>query len=324
MRARVFVGWSVGVVVLGTALVVAPGVWASEGSLVRGSDDQRSSDEASPEDLLRGPEAAEVDVPGVGGMFAPGMEGRRGGGDPREQRWLQRIVRSLAGDDADASVRLTGAQREVMREAMSSYEAEVRAYREAHAQELRELREIAGVDGRSRPEAPQGARGRVQSDRPEPTPEQARARQRMREINRGTPSPEAAIGAVWGTLTEAQRAHVEKEMEALREADRDDAASGGMMAGMDARRAGGGTPDADDRVARLMERLNALPEADRARLLARLEQFLDRYERGAQESRRRQRAPRMEDADVRVPGQGAGDGDRRRPDRRRRDADGGA
>ncbi|GAB4521466.1 MAG: hypothetical protein Tsb0013_24700 [Phycisphaerales bacterium] len=299
-------------VVLWACLVVAPVCWASEGSSSGVGDDQAGATApADDADVLAGPRAEEADVPGSSGVFAPSMDGRgmRGGGDARTDRWLQRIIRGLMREAPSEELAVSAEQREAIGAAMRGHEERVRVYREAHAEEIRELREAAGIgseDELRRRNRAEGAEGAT------PSPEAQAATQRLREINRGTPTTDRLRGEIWAVLSDAQRAHVEAELERLREEAEAGAGDAMMMGDGDAmapargRRGhdagGAATGTGDERLDAFVERVMALPEAQRERVLRRLTQMLERFEQAERESRRRAQPPSMDGVDV--PGEG--------------------
>jgi hypothetical protein len=295
-------------VVLWAGLVVAPVCWSSEGSSSGVGDDQAGATApADDADVLAGPRAEEADVPGSSGVFAPSLDGRGmgGGGDARTDRWLQRIIRGLMREAPSEELVVSAEQREAIGAAMRGHEERVRAYREAHAEEIRELREAAGIGSEDE------LRGRNQAEGAGATPEAQAATQRLREINRGTPSTDRLRGEIWAVLSEAQRAHVEAELERLREEAEAGAGDAMMMGGGEAmapargrrgNETGGVTGTGDERLDAFVERVMALPEAQRERVLQRLTQMLERFEQAERESRRRAQPPSMDGVDV--PGEG--------------------
>ena len=296
----------VGVVGMCSAgLVVASVGWASEGSSFRVGDDQvveRESDGADDADVLAGPRATEAGTPGGMGVFAPSMDGRTMGsaGDRRMERWMERAMRSLMRNPPSPELALTDEQREAIGAATKAHEERVNAYRLEHREELQRLREAAGIESNSEL--------RTQNrDQMETTPAMDAARQRMREINRGTPNQDQLRGEVWAVLTEPQREHVNGAIERMRaEAAAQENADAMMGTGMEdaagahgaqrQRVAGGSTGDA--RLDAFVERVMALPEAQRERLLQRLTGMMERFENAERERRRRDAPPTMDGVDV--------------------------
>ncbi len=325
MRIRQSLVTGVGVLAW-ASLVVVPAAWASEGSSSGVGGDQGAQATTGPDDadVLAGPRAEESDVPGASGTFSTGIEGRRAGNDARTNRWLERIIRSMTTDDAAPSIKLSKEQTEAVQRATKAHQERVQAHRAEHAAELRELREAAGYNASDERPA-----RRANND--ELTEQQQMARQRLREINRLAPTNEIARGEIWAALTETQRDYVNSELERMAAEAAEREAGEMMMGGEDPpgmmngapngqRRADQSPTTSDPRLAELMRRIEALPEAQRTRVIERLLGALERLENAAQESRRREQPPTMDG--VRVPGAGE-ELDRPRRDRPRpnRDSD---
>ena len=352
MRSRVrrpFVSAAGVVGVAWVSLFVAPSGWspmvrASEGSLALWGNEQGAqptadetgggqtgqghtapaSDDA---DLLAGPSAAPVDVPGASGIFSQGMEGARRNANTgaKIDRQLERLLRQMGSERAPDEIKLSPDQLGAIKVAMDAHRERVAAYRREHASEIRELREAVGVGENDRVGRPDGNGAPTEA-----TEAMNAARQRLREINRAAPKSEQARGEVWAVLTEQQREHINTELERIANERAQNAASmtmggGDAMAPRDgaqqrrAQRQGAGSTG-DERLDDLVRRLRALPEAQRDRAIDRILGALERFERSAQESDRRRRAPTMDDAGVRVPGvtrEPRGE----RPQRRRPDRD---
>lgn len=298
----------VGVVGMCSAgLVVASVGWASEGSSFRVGDDQvveRESDESDDADVLAGPRATEAGTPGGMGVFAPSMDGRTMGsaGDRRTERWMERAMRGLMRNPPSPELALTDEQREAIGAATKAHEERVNVYRREHREELQRLREAAGIESNSdlRPQ---------NRDQIETTPAMDAARQRMREINRGTPNQDQLRGEVWAVLTEPQREHINGAIERMHaEAAAQENAdammgTGDAMSGEMDQRGLELVPHrayttGDARMDAFVDRVMALPEAQRERLLQRLTGMMDRFENAERERRRRDAPPTMDGVDV--------------------------
>ena len=291
----------------GTALMLAQGV-------ALGQQRERGPARGGQErEVLRGPEVDHVDVPGQRGRFG-GSEM----GNPRERgqavphAMFMQAVRTLGADDAPRGLALTEAQRESIQKIETAFRAERQKFMQENADELRAIRER----GRPGERARDGERARP-AERPqmdEQTMERARA------LRERAPRPESTHRAIFEVLNERQREHVQKTIETRRaemqdRMQRTPAPEGRPMRegrpapegrpGQDARpgdrermrRSGDGERpqrDAVQRWQRVTERIQQLPPERRERVLAAIEQMLDRAEQGTQ----RPEPPRMRDVDI--------------------------
>lgn len=194
---------------------------------------------------------------------APGAEGRFGGGDntnkarlnPRlDIRMYREALRKALGPDAPENVRMSDDQRSKVQAIVQGFEGQMRAYMDQHKEELKQLREAAGMPpgGRGGPGGPGGGEGggpggkrggkRGHGDgegqRPPPPqngpdadhmtpppppphanvdPEVAKAaHDQMRTIMEGAPKPEGLVNQVWQVLSADQKKAVETTLEDLK------------------------------------------------------------------------------------------------------------
>jgi hypothetical protein len=162
-----------------------------------------------PTDPLAGPKVEDRDVPGSGNTFGEGVEsGTFKGGWRVRPRVFFDAVRAMDGDDAPAEVRLSEDQRERARAIAEEYRESARAFIESRREEFEALRSAAGAE--------RGPRGEIEpAVQPPATPEQAAAREGLRELMKQGPNPEEAYAKVWEILNEAQREFLRGEIEAF-------------------------------------------------------------------------------------------------------------
>lgn len=295
----------------GAALMLAQGV-------ALGQQRERGPARGGQErEVLRGPEVDHVDVPGQRGRFG-GSEM----GNPRERgqavphMLFMQAVRSLDTDDTARGLAMSDAQRESIRKIEESFRAERQKFMEENAEELRALRgQGRAGEGPQRGERAQpGERARDgERARPAERPQMdERTMERARALRERAPRPESTHRAIFEVLNERQREHVEKTIETRRAEMQErmqDTPEGRPMRegrpGQDARpgdrermrRGGDGERpqrDAAQRWQRVTERIQELPPERRERVLAAIEQMLDRAEQGTQ----RPEPPRMRDVDI--------------------------
>ncbi len=160
------------------------------------------------------------------------------------------------------------------------------------------------------------------------SPEQREARQKLRELDQAGPSIEPVRGEVWAVLNDQQRTYVEEAIaQANAQAQADRNSEMGMAAGdpMAPGRAGGAGAPQQTGVAeidRFIERLMAMPERDRERIVQRLNGMLDRFDASEREAERRQRPPSVRDGLDMESGE-EGEANQDRPRRTRRNNEGG-
>ena len=273
---------------LAAALVLAAGATASF---------------AEPADApLSGPSVQDRDVPGAPARFGEGgQERRRDGANPR---LFMRAVQSLNAEDTPDALRADDEQIEQVRVIMDEFRDAQKSFMTGHADELKALREKAGLPGRGQRGGPDGENGAARQRNAEATPEQQAARQQLKDIMSKGPKFEDYQTKVWDILSAPQREHVRVTMESIR-AD--------MAKGEGPRRERRGGPDdmmgppppqgeqpgdaPKVSAEQLQERLDKLPPRQRARVLRELNRMLDRAERGDAE----RPMPDMDNVDVPPP-----------------------
>lgn len=253
---------------------------------------------------LKGPAVKDGGVPGQQRKFSGGA-----GGDRKDRVSQQvpavaymRALHVLRGDKADQALRLTPEQEDQIKTAEREYRDQVDAYRTAHAEEIKALREQLPARERRRVDELLRAPGRPAEQRPkdakpadrparddapmmdEPMQEQdaaaiEAARNRLREIAEGAPKPADTQARVYSVLTPPQREVFNTELERIRKElqNRRPGQQGGKPAGKP------GEPAAldDSRIPeRIRERLKDATPEERERILKELQE------------RQRQREPR--------------------------------
>ena len=194
-----------------------------------------------PEDILRGPDIQDRDVPGAPGTFgdAKNRGGKRpGAADQRQQqRAMMGALRSLEGDDVAPDLRLTEDQQAQIKAIAEELRTATEAFRAEHKDEIDALKAQAG-DMRAngdragkRPE-PMDAPGRAEAKadldkRSKADPDVAAAREKLKAIHESAPKPEAYTTRMWAVLSAPQQALVQSRMDL----ERDD-----MRSGMDERK----------------------------------------------------------------------------------------
>ncbi|HED53489.1 MAG TPA: hypothetical protein ENJ00_04735 [Phycisphaerales bacterium] len=247
---------------------------------------------------------------------------------------LQQALKALLSEDAEPAVRLSADQEKKIRELVAQFEQDRRAYQKEHRAELAKLRREAGLgreiqraerdpsqqtDGRARRNLNTDERtmrepitrqqaignrpGRRQSVDQQPTPEQARAREKMRAIMQAGPQAADLQQKIYAELTQAQREFVdariaefaeqraqERDMQRFerrrkdRQAEQRSQRRPRQVTDWSRVYNEDGTVNLDALPARVADRLKPLSEADRKRGV---EIYRQRVERGQRERDRR-------------------------------------
>lgn len=201
---------------------------------------------------LRGPSVRDDRAPGTDeGFVRGGNQGRMGMGERIPPRVFLDALHSLGDDKLPEGVRATPQQMDRLTAMSEAFRAQRDAYMKQNADELRQLRQDAGMGraegGRPGPGGPGGPRDRRPEGGPEgrgdrrtgaaappPPPgssddgmnsgapaidpakrEQARAR--IREIEANAPKIEDVYTKAWAELNDAQKKHVEAKLAEFRE-----------------------------------------------------------------------------------------------------------
>ncbi len=183
-------------------------------------------------DILRGPKVDQTRMPGVEAQFGSSpMSQQMTGRMVVPQREFEKMLGKLNSDKADPAIRLTDEQSEQVRAIQAEHSKAYRAYVVEHAEEIRALREKAGMGGgravadRRRgsdktdndamsDDAPSESRVKA----PKPTKEQEAARTALRELMSGAPKGEHAQTKIYAVLTDDQRVFMDEQVEAYRTA----------------------------------------------------------------------------------------------------------
>ncbi len=175
----------------------------------------------APKPALRGPEVKDREVPGFAADF---------GAPDQRRRFMDRIppevyrqaLAVLTADDAPADVRASAEQETRIKGMTADFEAEVRAYREAHKDEFAELRKQGGGPPREGRRPGAGNPNEIPPLRADEmmSPEQKAERQRsegartkLRELMEGAPKPEALYTRIWAELSEPQKKAVQAKLD---------------------------------------------------------------------------------------------------------------
>jgi len=267
-------------------------------------------DQTDPEDVLRGPEVDDTEVPGAPGTFGEyEMRPKQGAERPIPMRMFLEALRTLDGPEAPADLALTDAQAESIRGIAGEFREARRAFMREHAEEIRALRgrqgprgergnrrglDERGPEGQRRERARPLDEGRRRSPAPgergQPTPEQ---REQLRALMAQGPQPADYQARIFETLDEAQQDHMTATLDEMREKliaererrrmerDRDRASDGDGRGRTDdrgpAERGGGASlgPRGDRDLGALRARLDRLPPEARRRVIDRLRAELD-------------------------------------------------
>jgi len=249
---------------------------------------------------LKGPAVKDGGIPGQQRKFSGG-----GGGD-RKDRMAQQIppvaylraLHVLRGDKATEDVRLTPEQEEQIKTAEREYREQVEAYRTAHAEEIKALREklparerrrvdemlsAPGRPGEQRPRDAKPAERPARDDAPmtdEPMQEQdpaaiEAARNRLREIAAGAPKAADTQARVYSVLTPPQREIFNTELERIRKElqNRRPGQQAGPKGETPGQNAGGPANLDDSRIPeRIREKLKDATPEERERILKELQE----------------------------------------------------
>lgn len=264
---------------------------------------------------LEGPKVADPAAPGTNRKFSGG------GGNARERAQqtpmpvFVRAFRTLEGEKADASVRLSDEQSASIRKLNEEFTSTMRAYRDSHRSEIETLRDMLPpqerrrVDGFLRDDAPGGARPAKPSEnqdnkkvkKSDVTPDGSKAdpmkgdpmadpmseggkpadaeaaKARLKELLEGAPSPADTQAKMWGVLKADQKVVVEKELARLK----DEASKRGSRPGAAGGAGGkgaqgeGGEIDVSKLPPRMRERLEKMTPEERE---AAIQQYRKRRE----------------------------------------------
>lgn len=232
---------------------------------------------AAPEDVLRGPRVQQQ-APGTEQPFGTS----RRGGEGVQMQGLMRGIRSLNGDGAPDSVRLSAEQMEKMRDIFAGLRRSASPRAESPPEDRRgqPRGERRGADTRSATPRDTQPR-RADSDMPEPRRGDARRGQqdsdRAREVSR-------AARQMWNMLTDEQRAYVRDGMEAAPMTD--------APARRETTSRRGGPSWVQEMPPSLRERLDAMSAEEREVLWARLDRAL--ADRGSRFGAQDEPSPRRE------------------------------
>lgn len=204
------------------------------------ADDKPADTTQSKDDALKGPEVKDRDVPGGRSSFGGENADRRrdGRGGPMI---MLRVLRSLGSEEAPDEVRASPEQADEIRGIVEEFRDEQKAFRDEHQDEIKTLREKAGLpafEGRRGPGGPggpgdaggpggpggpdgapqgEGQKGKGKPDRKqaraEATPEQLEARQQLKALMDKGPKFETYQTRIWEVLSPAQQTYVKGKME---------------------------------------------------------------------------------------------------------------
>jgi len=196
---------------------------------------------------LEGPKVADPAAPGTNRKFSGG------GGNARERAQqtpmpvFVRAFRTLEGEKANESVRLSDEQSASIRKLNEEFTSTMRAYRDSHRSEIETLRDMLPpqerrrVDGFLRDEGPRGARPAKPNGKQDNKKDQTQdamkgdpmqadpmseggkpadaeaAKARLKELLEGAPSPADTQAKMWGVLKADQKVVVEKELSRLKD-----------------------------------------------------------------------------------------------------------
>jgi Spy/CpxP family protein refolding chaperone len=177
---------------------------------------------AQPEpDVLRGPKVKETGVPGEQRQFTPGrVRGRDMMGAELPHRIFMRALDALRSDQA-GELRLTRAQEAKIKAINDDFNAALLEYRAANLEKVRELLPLLSPEDRRRVQQfldQRGSRQRLPEPAKDVDPDQAeQAREKIREILSGLPSPADTHARIYAVLTEPQQKVFNNELTRLRE-----------------------------------------------------------------------------------------------------------
>jgi len=204
------------------------------------ADDTAPADATtSTDDALKGPEVKDRNVPGGRSTFGGGQGERRrdGAGGPGPMVML-RVLRSLNSEQAPEEVRASPEQADEIKSILDDFRDDQKAFRDEHAEEIKTLREKAGLpagEPRRGPGGPDGAAGpgdpppegegdaprgkgkqARKQQRAEATPEQQEARQQLKALMEKGPKFETYQTEIWEVLSAEQQSYVKAKVEEAR------------------------------------------------------------------------------------------------------------
>lgn len=199
------------------------------------ADDTKPADATtSSDDALKGPEVKDRNVPGGRSTFGRGQGDRRrdGTGGPMV---MLRVLRSLNSEQAPEEVRASPEQADEIKSILDDFREDQKAFRDEHADEIKTLREKAGLpagEARRGPGGPDGAGGPPpegegdaprgkgkqarKQQRAEATPEQQEARQQLKALMEKGPKFETYQAEIWEVLSAEQQTYVKAKVEEAR------------------------------------------------------------------------------------------------------------
>lgn len=223
---------------LGAALAAA--IIALAGSTGAFARQEPPANAPSSDAPLGGP-AVEDRAPPGDRPFGESMEGKVGGKFARRGPQHGLFLRAAA--DLEGPLALTEAQEQQLREIESDFRNQMKAYRDQHAGEIKQLREQAGLGGdraiERRTEEGRPPEGRPPERRPgkgrfnpeNATPEAKEARTKLKAIMEGAPKPDDSQARQWAVLNDEQRGFVKARMQDMQERAREGGKPGDMRRG---------------------------------------------------------------------------------------------
>lgn len=240
---------------------------------------------------MRGPAVEQNRPEQVEGRFSEPMMGRPGqpgqpggmGQRPVPHNEFMSVVWMLRDPEAPRGLRMAIEQEERISEIDRKHQEAVRKYQE-------ELRELVRAERPERPARPQEGDADQGEERPQVRRLTEAERDRLEQMRANMPRPADAQTRIFAELTDMQRAFVQEELDERRRiAERDmmrrrmEAQRGEQPPGREGPGAGrmgqfGGPEMAAqrERLGRVMQNLQRIPQAEREQLLARLDAELER------------------------------------------------
>lgn len=220
---------------LATAIIALAG---SSGAFAR----QEPPANAPAADAPLGGPAVEDRAPPGDRPFGESMEGK---GGKFARRGPQHGLFLRAAADLEGPLALTEAQEKQLREIESDFRNQMKAYRDQHADEIKKLREQAGLGGdramerhaeegrphEGRPPERRPGKGRFNPENA--TPEAKEARTKLKAIMEGAPKPDDSQARQWAVLNDEQRGFVKARMQDMQERVREGGKPGEMRRGPD-------------------------------------------------------------------------------------------